>query len=75
MEDSEKQWKTERNQLLQDQDRLQKLHNNLQADYEKLLKEKEDQKAVEKSLRTDLRKLQADATRSRFAGTGGFQEF
>ena len=45
-------------ELLQDQAGLQKLHDNLQQEYETLLKDKEVQKETEKQLRSDLRKLQ-----------------
>ena len=45
-------------ELLQDQAGLQKLHDNLQQDYETLIKEKEVQKETERQLRSDLRKLQ-----------------
>ena len=48
----------ERAELLKDQAGLQKLHDNLQQDYETLLKEKEAQKETERKLRGDLRKLQ-----------------
>jgi hypothetical protein len=44
--------------LLEDQAGLQKLHNNLQQDYETLRREKEAQKETERILKTDLRKLQ-----------------
>ncbi len=44
---------------MRDQAGLQKLHDNLQQDYETLLKERDAQKDVEKKLRVDLRKLQS----------------
>ena len=37
---------------------LQKLHNNLQQDYDSLFKEKEAQKETERTLKAELRKLQ-----------------
>ena len=37
--------------------RLQKLHDNLQQDYENMAKEKDAQKDVEKQLRTEVKKL------------------
>ena len=58
MEESVLQWQNERDELLQDQSGLQKLHDNLQAEYESLKKEKDVQRDVEKQLRADLRKLQ-----------------
>lgn len=58
LEDGEKIWKAEREDLLRDQVGLQKLHDNLQQDYEKLQKEKDGQKDIERELRADLRKLQ-----------------
>ena len=58
LDESEKNWNNERTELLQDQAGLQKLHNNLQQDYDALLKEKEVQKETERSLKSDLRKLQ-----------------
>ncbi len=42
---------------MRDQAGLQKLHDNLQQDYDVLIKEKESQKEVERKLRSDLRKL------------------
>ena len=59
LEEAEKTWKHEREDLLKDQVGLQKLHDNLQQDYEKLMEEKESQKEIEKSLRNDLKKLQS----------------
>lgn len=59
LEESEKTWKSEREELLRDQAGLQKLHDNLQQDYDRLLKERDAQKDVERHLKTDLRKLQA----------------
>ena len=58
MDEAEKNWNNERTELLQDQAGLQKLHNNLQHDYDSLFKEKEAQKETERTLRADLRKLQ-----------------
>ena len=58
LEESVQQWQNERDELLQDQSGLQKLHDNLQAEYESLKKEKDVQRDVEKQLRADLRKLQ-----------------
>ena len=60
MEESTKAWKNERTELLQDQAGLQRLHDNLQQDYDKLMKEKEAQKDIERKLRSDLRKLQVN---------------
>merc|ERR1719510_2346775 len=59
IEEAEKSWNNERTELLQDQAGLQKLHNNLQQDYEALTNEKEAQKETERVLRSDLRKLQS----------------
>ena len=58
MDEAEKNWNNERTELLQDQAGLQKLHNNLQQDYDSLFKEKEAQKETERTLKADLRKLQ-----------------
>ncbi len=57
-EEEEKRYKAERADLLRDQAGLQKLHDQLQSDYDALLKEKDAQKEVERQLRADLRKLQ-----------------
>ena len=46
--------------MLEDQAGLQKLHDNLQQDYETLLREKDAQKETERILKTDLRKLQVN---------------
>ena len=59
IEEAEKNWNNERTELLQDQAGLQKLHNNLQQDYEALTNEKEAQKETERVLKSDLRKLQS----------------
>ena len=48
----------ERSDLLRDQAGLQKLHDQLQSEYEAVVKEKDAQKDVEKQLRSDLKKLQ-----------------
>jgi hypothetical protein len=37
---------------------LQNLHDNLLQDYDKILKDKDTQKEVEKQLRDEIRKLQ-----------------
>jgi len=58
-EEEEKRYKAERTDLLRDQAGLQKLHDQLQTDYDALLKEREAQKDVERLLKTDLRKLQS----------------
>ena len=58
LDEAEKNWNNERTELLQDQAGLQKLHNNLQQDYDSLFKEKEAQKETERTLKADLRKLQ-----------------
>ena len=58
MDEAEKNWNNERTELLQDQAGLQKLHNNLQQDYDSLFKEKEALKETERTLKADLRKLQ-----------------
>ena len=58
-EESEKRWSQERSDLLRDQSVLQKLHDNLQQDYDVLLREKDGQKETERRLRADLRKLQS----------------
>ena len=57
-EEEEKRYKAERTDLLRDQAGLQKLHDQLQTDYDALLKEREAQKDVERLLKADLRKLQ-----------------
>lgn len=59
-EEEEKRYKLERADLLRDQAGLQKLHDQLQTDYDAILKEKEAQKDVERQLRTDLRKMQVN---------------
>ena len=59
LEEAEKSWKTEREDLLRDQVGLQKLHDNLQQDYENLVVEKDAQKEVEKQLRTEVKKLKS----------------
>ena len=59
MEESVLQWQNERDELLQDQSGLQKLHDNLQQDYENLVVEKDAQKEVEKQLRTEVKKLKS----------------
>ena len=58
--ENDKRWSSERADLLRDQAGLQKLHDNLQSDYEALLKERDNQKEVERQLRADLRKLQVE---------------
>jgi len=58
LEEAERVWKTERDDLLRDQAGLQNLHDNLLQDYDKLMKDRETQKEVEKQLRDDIRKLQ-----------------
>ena len=58
LEESSRQWQSERQELLQDQNGLQKLHDNLQVEYEALKTEKDAQRETEKKLRGDLRKLQ-----------------
>ena len=58
LEETSRQWQGERRELLEDQSGLQKLHDNLQADYEALKQDKDAQREVEKQLRADLRKLQ-----------------
>ena len=58
--ENDKRWSSERSDLLRDQAGLQKLHDNLQQDYEGLLKERDNQKEVERQLRADLRKLQVN---------------
>ena len=57
-EEEEKRYKAERTDLLRDQAGLQKLHDQLQTDYDALLTEREAQKDVERMLKADLRKLQ-----------------
>ena len=58
LEEAERVWKIERDDLLRDQAGLQNLHDNLLQDYDKLLKDKETQKEIEKHLRDEIRKLQ-----------------
>ena len=61
-EEDEKRWQEERSDLLRDQAGLQKLHDNLQQDYDSLLKDKDSQKEVERQLRADLRKMEVRTT-------------
>jgi len=44
---------------LKDQSGLQKLHDNLQMDYEQLAVERDQLKEAERTLKSDLRKLQS----------------
>ena len=57
----------ERDDLLRDQAGLQNLHDNLLQDYDKLLKDKESHKEVEKQLRDEIRKLQVNPLCCRLA--------
>jgi hypothetical protein len=63
LEEAERVWKNERDDLLRDQAGLQSLHDNLLQDYDNLLKDKDSQKEVEKQLRDEIRKLQVKLTK------------
>ena len=49
--------KQELNQLLADQTRLQRLHDQLQSDYDRLCAEREDLKFSERLLREEIKKF------------------
>jgi len=55
--EGEKALKEELSQLLADQARLQRLHDQLQADYEQLTREREELKVSERNLRVEMSRL------------------